>query len=475
MKDSSGNEAAEVTRTVIVRAKMGPDWGRVVVYTNVPATVMAQVSVEGEAAGGSSVVGAYVGEELRGRQEVVLAGGRSYVTLNVSLAAAENVSFRIWEAVTGKEYDLKRTMTLDLGGTYGSAEALVELDFGGEGDTESPVIELLGEAQVVVELGSEYEDAGAKATDGVDGDLSGLIVVEGEVNTAEVGEYRLSYRVKDSSGNQADKVTRLVVVDPFGIPVEYENKWATVLGQVIINGASAGEGDVVGIYVGDELRGKLEIQLIGGNAWLSNARIHSAGIEETVHFKVYDKSVGVIVGKSGTRAVIKPGKVVGRFNEPFLIQMDTLAPVIDLQGKPEVTVEVGSEYVETGVRVSDRVDGDLSGSIVVVSNVDTTKPGTYRVSYNVRDSAGNAAAEVVRVVVVKPRLEEEILSLEVAQRQPLAFKFMAQIGMIYDVEVSEDLQKWIKLKEINGNGEIMQFNDDRNINENAQFYRLKIQ
>ena len=158
---------------------MGPEWGRVVVYTNVPATVMAQVSVEGEAAGGGSVVGAYVGEELRGRQEVVLAGGRSYVTLNVSLAAAENVSFRIWEAVSGKEYDLKRTMTLDLGETYGSAEVLVELDFGGEGDTESPVIELLGEAQVVVELGSGYEDAGAKATDGVDGDLSGLIVVEG--------------------------------------------------------------------------------------------------------------------------------------------------------------------------------------------------------------------------------------------------------------------------------------------------------
>jgi len=264
-------------------------------------------------------------------------------------------------------------------------------------------------------------------------------------------------------------------VDPFGIPVVYENKWATVLGQVNINGASAGEGDVVGIYVGDELRGKLEIQLIGGNAWLSNARIHSAGIEETVHFKVYDKSVGVIVEKSGTRAKIESGKVVGKFNEPFFIQMDTESPIIDMRGKPEVTVEVGSEYVETGVRVSDRVDGDLSGSIVVVSNVDTTKPGTYRVRYNVRDSAGNAAAEVVRVVVVKPRLEEEILSLEVAQRQPLAFKFMAQIGMIYDVEVSEDLQKWIKFKEINGNGEIMQFTDDRNINENAQFYRLKIQ
>jgi hypothetical protein len=100
--------------------------------------------------------------------------------------------------------------------------------------------------------------------------------------------------------------------------------------------------------------------------------------------------------------------------------MDSKAPIIELLGEAQVTVELGSEYEDEGVKATDVVEGDLSGSIVVVNNVDTARPGTYRVSYNVQDSAGNAAAEVVRVVVVKPRLVET-LSLDVVQRKPFTF------------------------------------------------------
>ena len=79
--------------------KMGLDqsrWGQVVVYPNVSATVLAQVTVAGKAVSGGSVVGVFVGDELRGMQEVVLAGGRSYATLNVNLDDAERVRYRIW-------------------------------------------------------------------------------------------------------------------------------------------------------------------------------------------------------------------------------------------------------------------------------------------------------------------------------------------------------------------------------------------
>ena len=75
-----------------------------------------------------SVVGVYVGEELRGQHEVVLANGRSYVTLNVNLAESEKVSYRIWDGESGREYGVAKTMTLEMGEAYGSAEALVKLD-----------------------------------------------------------------------------------------------------------------------------------------------------------------------------------------------------------------------------------------------------------------------------------------------------------------------------------------------------------
>ena len=39
-------------------------------------------------------------------------------------------------------------------------------------DTTSPVITLVGEAIVTVEVGSDYEDEGASAKDSLDGDLT---------------------------------------------------------------------------------------------------------------------------------------------------------------------------------------------------------------------------------------------------------------------------------------------------------------
>jgi hypothetical protein len=112
-------------------SKMGQDesrWGQVVVYPNVSATVLAQVTVKGKAVSSGSVVGAFVGDALRGRQEVVLDDGVSYVAINVNLPETEKVSFRIWDAGSDREYGVTKRMTLKMRETYGSAEALVMLE-----------------------------------------------------------------------------------------------------------------------------------------------------------------------------------------------------------------------------------------------------------------------------------------------------------------------------------------------------------
>jgi len=111
--------------------KMGLDesrWGPVVVYPNLSATILAQVSVGGKAVTSGSVVGVFAGDELRGKQEVVLPNGRSYVAVNVNLAETEKVSFRIWDAGSDREYGVSKRMTLEMGETYGTAAELVKLD-----------------------------------------------------------------------------------------------------------------------------------------------------------------------------------------------------------------------------------------------------------------------------------------------------------------------------------------------------------
>ena len=103
-------------------------WGTVAVYPNLTATLLAEVTLNGKAVSEGSMVAAYAGEELRAKREVILSGGRSYLTLNVNLERAEDVSFRIWEEQQHKEYNVTETMALEMGETYGSAAELVRLD-----------------------------------------------------------------------------------------------------------------------------------------------------------------------------------------------------------------------------------------------------------------------------------------------------------------------------------------------------------
>jgi len=111
-----------------VEKKAGPDWGEVVVYPQVPATVFGEVTVGRKAATKGSVVGVYVGNELRGQQEVMLSDGKSYVTLVASLAGAERVSFRIWEAGSDREYAVTKTLTMAKGETHGTPTELLKLN-----------------------------------------------------------------------------------------------------------------------------------------------------------------------------------------------------------------------------------------------------------------------------------------------------------------------------------------------------------
>ena len=80
-------------------------------------------------------------------------------------------------------------------------------------DTTIPVITLLGDATVTIEVGDTYTDAGATALDNYDGDITNDIVVSGSVDTTTVGVYTLSYNVADDNDNNAVAITRTVNVE----------------------------------------------------------------------------------------------------------------------------------------------------------------------------------------------------------------------------------------------------------------------
>lgn len=78
-------------------------------------------------------------------------------------------------------------------------------------DTTAPDIALCGDEEMKLYVGDEWNDPGAEAEDGVDGDLTGSIAADGEPDMKKAGEYVITYSVSDKSGNTAS-VSRTVTV-----------------------------------------------------------------------------------------------------------------------------------------------------------------------------------------------------------------------------------------------------------------------
>ena len=76
-------------------------------------------------------------------------------------------------------------------------------------DNTPPQITLNGEQTVGLAVGDNYTEAGASATDAVDGDV--VVTISGAIGT-EIGTYTLIYSAVDTAGNSAS-VSRTIVID----------------------------------------------------------------------------------------------------------------------------------------------------------------------------------------------------------------------------------------------------------------------
>ena len=78
-------------------------------------------------------------------------------------------------------------------------------------------------------------------------------------------------------------------------------------------------------------------------------------------------------------------------------------PIITLNGDPNVYIILGETYTEEGATAVDYTGLDITSDIVIDNNnVNTLVEGIYNVTYNVTDSDGNIAEQVIRKVYVKP-------------------------------------------------------------------------
>jgi outer membrane protein OmpA-like peptidoglycan-associated protein len=248
-------------------------------------------------------------------------------------------------------------------------------------DTAAPLITLNDNSVVRLISGDTYQDAGARAVDGVDGNLT--VTTTGSVDTKTPGEYEITYSVTDAAGNATTEVRKVIV--------EAKDTEAPELTLV--------KDEVIYIKTGDLYvdEGAVATDIPDGEL-----RVITEGMVDT------SKAGEYVVTYSATD---KAGNKSSLSRKVIVTDPDSAAPVLSLNGASVVNLLVGDAYNEEGAKAVDKIDGELTVTDVT-GTVDTTKSGEYLIIYRVKDSAGNVAELARKVIVTAPDKTAPVITLK---------------------------------------------------------------
>ncbi|MCC0628500.1 MULTISPECIES: immunoglobulin-like domain-containing protein [unclassified Clostridioides] len=217
--------------------------------------------------------------------------------------------------------------------------------------------------------GSSFDPMqGVRSIDNIDGDVTELVTVEGEVNVNVIGQYTLKYSAPDKSGN-VTTANRIITVVDTGAPIisGADNKTINLLEELDLRD---------GVTAIDDIDGDLTDSIV-----IEGVVDNTIPGDNNIVYAVEDKSKN----KSTVNRVITV--------------VDNIAPI--LSGVEDCTVEYGSTFdSKAGVTANDNIDGDLTSKIVIEGVVNTSVLGEQILTYKVSDVANNEASAVRKVTVV---------------------------------------------------------------------------
>ncbi|MBA6316587.1 DUF5011 domain-containing protein [Cellulophaga baltica] len=348
--DTAGNDATEVTRTVIVSA--APDTTAPIITRNGPASISLTVGDT------YTDAGATANDDVDGdiTSEIDIIN-----LVDPDVAGTYTVTYNVSDAAGNDATEVIRTVIVS-----------------DAPDTTAPIITRNGPASISLTVGDVYTDAGATANDDVDGDITGDISIINLVDPDVAGTYTVSYNVSDAAGNDATEVIRTVIVSDAPdttAPIITRNGPASI--SLTVGDAYTDAGATANDNVDGDITSEIDIiNLVDPDV---------AGTY-TVTYNVSDAA-----GNDATEVI----RTVIVSAAP-----DITAPIITRNGPASISLTVGDAYTDAGATANDDVDGDITGDISIINLVDPDVAGTYTVTYNVSDAAGNDATEVIRTVIV---------------------------------------------------------------------------
>ena len=226
---------------------------------------------------------------------------------------------------------------------------------------------------------------------GVSISSSGAVTLDSAANAGSATSHSFAITATDGSGNETTTGTLSVSVVDTTAPV------ISLVGSAIVNSELGRVYSDAGATATDNKDGSVTSSI----TTVSDVDANTVG-SYTVTYNVTDAA----------------GNAATQVTRTINVGPDETIPVISLIGSSSVDVERANAYSDLGATATDNVDGTITSSIVTVNGVDATTSGTYTVTYDVNDAAGNAATQVTRVVTVEdttpPGLTVDSLNLNVA-------------------------------------------------------------
>ncbi|WP_345974393.1 immunoglobulin-like domain-containing protein [Sulfurimonas sp. HSL3-7] len=140
------------------------------------------------------------------------AGGSTPIGIDQNQGSGDWVLLGTFSFNAGTSGNVTLVRDVETGGT--SADAVRFVSLGGVPDTTFPIITIIGDNPLNLQLGDTFSDPGATAHDNIDGDVTASIQTSDDVNISVVGTYSVNYTVGDTAGNITTAVRTVVVSDP---------------------------------------------------------------------------------------------------------------------------------------------------------------------------------------------------------------------------------------------------------------------
>lgn len=257
----------------------------------------------------------------------------------------------------------------------------------GQADIINPVVTILGDNPASIFAGNTYNDAGATATDDIDGDITNKIIVTSTVNPKYPGTYTVTYTVKDTSSNQTTARRTVHVIDNTGPIITFEPTGDT-------NYAKSKSTIVTVTDTGAINNDSLKY------VWTTS--LSQPGVTEFTTAFTNKQTITTPSGATGSYylwIMASDNSNNETITSSNAFNLDNTKPVITLNGENNITINKGSVYNDPGATATDNVD-----TSVTVTSEGTVNPnieGTYTITYYATDSSSNEAVPVTRTVVVK--------------------------------------------------------------------------